>query len=122
MTGIKKYEVELTQVVVSKQTVKVEAETDKDALAEARRVYCSAAWEEVTNIEDAKIKKTTATKKTYSVMVKRRLEEFCYVDVTTDKIDEDTVKDLAIEKAFENGEWETLDADDVETKIARVQE
>jgi hypothetical protein len=56
MTVIRKYEVELTQVVVSKQTVKVEAETEKDALAEAKRVYCSAAWEEDTNVMEGKIK------------------------------------------------------------------
>lgn len=60
--------------------------------------------------------------KKYSVLVKRFTEEYCRVEVhANENANEETVKDMAIERAFDQGDWSLGGQDyDVETAIEEV--
>ncbi len=59
--------------------------------------------------------------KKYSVLVKRFTEEYCRVEVETTETDEAKIKDQAIERAFDQGDWSLGGQDyDVETTIEEV--
>jgi len=58
--------------------------------------------------------------KKYSVLVKRFTEEYCRVEVETTETDEAKIKDQAIERAFDQGDWSLWDTGDVETTIEEV--
>lgn len=59
--------------------------------------------------------------KKYSVLVKRFTEEYCRVEVhANENANEETVKDMAIERAFDQANWSLAGTDDVETTIEEV--
>jgi len=59
--------------------------------------------------------------KKYSVLVRRITDEFCRVEIdANDNANEETVKDMAIERAFDQGYWSIGGAGDVETTIEEV--
>jgi hypothetical protein len=121
---MRQYKVELTKMMVLKQVVAVKAEDDAGAIKEANLAHCSGNW--VTETECPAMGRILSSaafsevEKTYEVRVTRKTEEYSHVEIKTTCTAEGVIKDWAIEKAYDEGNWELLGTDDTQAEITEV--
>lgn len=121
---MRQYKVELTKMLLMKQVVTVNAKDDIMAIREAHFSCCSGNW--VTETECPAMGRILSSsafsdqEKTYDVRVYRKTEEHSDVVIKTTCTEEDIVKGWAIDKAFEEADWEACGTEDVRAEISEV--